>query len=55
MVVDKEFVFNLDAPVLKGGGGAIRKRVGVFQLDYNGVTSPFGGWGASLGSCIGLV
>lgn len=55
MVVDKEFVFDLDALVLKEGGGAIHKRVRVFQLDRNGVTGPFGGWGASLGSCIGLV
>jgi hypothetical protein len=54
-VVNKEFIFNLDALVLKGGGGAIYKRVGVFQLDYNGVISPFGGWGALLGSYIGLV
>jgi hypothetical protein len=30
IVVDKEFVFNLDALVLKGGGGVIYKRVGVF-------------------------
>jgi len=30
MVVNKEFVFNLDALVLKGGGGAIYKRVKVF-------------------------
>jgi hypothetical protein len=30
IVVNKEFVFDLDAPVLKGGGGAIYKRVGVF-------------------------
>jgi hypothetical protein len=43
MVVNKEFVLNLDTLVLKGGGGAIYKRVGVFQLDCNGVTSPFRG------------
>jgi hypothetical protein len=30
IVVNKEFVFNLDAPVLKRGGGAIYKRVRVF-------------------------
>jgi hypothetical protein len=54
-VVNKEFVFNLDALVLKEGGGAIRKRVRVFQLNYNRVISPFRGWGASLESYIGLV
>ena len=30
IVVNKEFVFNLDALVLKEGGGAIYKRVRVF-------------------------
>ena len=30
IVVNKEFIFDLDALVLKGGGGAIRKRVRVF-------------------------
>ena len=30
IVVNKEFVFNLDILVLKGGGGAIYKRVKVF-------------------------
>ena len=30
IVVNKEFVFNLDMPVLKEGGGAIYKRVRVF-------------------------
>jgi len=30
MVVNKEFVFDLDVLVLKGGGGAIYKRVKVF-------------------------
>jgi hypothetical protein len=30
IVVNKEFIFNLDVLVLKGGGGAIYKRVGVF-------------------------
>jgi hypothetical protein len=30
IVVNKEFVFNLNMPVLKGGGGAIYKRVKVF-------------------------
>jgi hypothetical protein len=30
IVVDKEFVFNLNALVLKEGGGTIYKRVGVF-------------------------
>jgi hypothetical protein len=55
MVVNKEFVFDLDALVLKGGGGAIYKRVRVFQLNYNRVIGPFGGWGALLGSYIGLV
>jgi hypothetical protein len=30
IVVNKEFVFNLDALVLKGGGGVICKRVKVF-------------------------
>ena len=30
IVVNKEFIFNLNALVLKGGGGAIYKRVRVF-------------------------
>ena len=30
IIVNKEFVFNLDALVFKGGGGAIYKRVRVF-------------------------
>jgi hypothetical protein len=30
IVVNKEFIFNLDILVLKGGGGAIYKRVRVF-------------------------
>ena len=30
IVVNKEFVFDLDILVLKGGGGAIYKRVRVF-------------------------
>jgi hypothetical protein len=30
IVVNKEFIFDLDALVLKGGGGAIYKRVEVF-------------------------
>jgi hypothetical protein len=35
IMVNKEFVFNLNVLVLKGGGGAICKRVRVFQLDCN--------------------
>jgi hypothetical protein len=33
--VNNKLILNLDLPVLKGGGDAIYKRVGVFELDYS--------------------
>lgn len=53
--IDKELVLNLDPLVLKRGGGAIRKRLWVFELDRKRVGVSLQGRGASLGSCTGLV
>ena len=33
--INNKLVLNLDLPVLKGGGDAIYKRIGVFKLNYN--------------------
>jgi hypothetical protein len=33
--VDNKLVFDLDLLVLKYGGGAIYKRIGVLKLDYS--------------------
>jgi hypothetical protein len=48
--IDNKLVFDLNLLVLKYGGGAIYKRIGVFKLDYSRFVRPLRGRGALLGS-----
>jgi hypothetical protein len=48
--INNKLVFGLDLLVLKYGGGAIYKRIGVLKLDYSRFVGPPRGRGALLGS-----